>query len=126
MKYNKLPEETKFVAKYNFYKLLNEKIDKLIHDFIDNNHIDSKTIFYEIDFDKKQVISLYVKNSNITTGVIQNKILTTVDNNLFRSIEKLYKNINNIIKTEDINNYFFDENGKIKQINNKDSIKISL
>lgn len=126
MNYSSLSKETKFTARYNFYKLLNKKIDKLIRNFVDNNHIDPKSVFYEIDFDKKQVNSLYVKENNKNIGIIQNKPFITDNDNLYRKIKKLYIDLTYIINTENINNYFFNEKGEIKQINSKNFIKINL
>lgn len=126
MNYSNLPKEAKFTARYNFYKLLNKKIDKLIRNFVDNNHIDPKSVFYEIDFDRKQVNSLYVKQDNKNIGIIQNQIFFTDNNNLYKKVKKLYDELTNIINMEDINNYFFDEDGKIKQINSKNFIEIKL
>jgi L-rhamnose mutarotase len=122
MKFKQLPNESKFVAEYQYNKNLNQKVNNIVFNFIKEHNLDNKTIYFDVDFAKKAINSLYINLNKNKIGIIDGKVCMNADNfKLFNQLKELYNEINSLIKTENIDNYFFDSSGVLLELNSKNT-----
>ena len=122
MKFKQLPNESKFVAEYQYNKNLNQKVNNIVFNFIKEHNLDNKTIYFDVDFAKKAINSLYINLNKNKIGIIDGKVCMNADNfKLFNQLKELYNKINSLIKTENIDNYFFDSSGVLLELNSKNT-----